>query len=125
MEQRGGGPAGVHRDTARAVLHAVGTTGPDTVVRTQGHVLTVQALVSTLAVEAAVHHLDLAAVVPERPAAPVLAEVRRVADALLGTGAPADWDDVRWALLATGRATPTAGEATQLGDLLPRLPLFG
>lgn len=119
------GPAGVHRETGRAVLHAVAAADPDAVVRTQGHTLTVRTLVSTLAVEAAVHHLDLAAVLPEPPAASVLAEVRRVCDALLDTPSPAAWEDVRWARLATGRATPTAAEAAALGDRLSRLPLFG
>ncbi|MHA3701996.1 maleylpyruvate isomerase N-terminal domain-containing protein [Jatrophihabitans sp. YIM 134969] len=119
------GPAGLHRETARAVLHAVAAADPGTVVVTQGHTLTVASLVSTLAVEAAVHHLDLVAVLPDPPAPEVLAEVRRVCDALLGRPTPPDWSSERWARLATGRADPTSAETAALGDAVARLPLFG
>ena len=119
------GPARTYGETARAVLHALATADPEQVVATQGHALTVRALASTLAVEAAVHHLDLEAVAPEPPAAAVLAEVRRVCDTLLGTPAPSTWADARWARLATGRASLTTIERTALGDASSRLPVFG
>lgn len=119
------GPAGVYRETARAVLHAVAGADADAVVATQGHTLTVRALVSTLVVEAAVHHLDLGPAVPVPPAAAVLAETRRVCDARLGRPAPATWDDVRWIRLATGRSDLTPAERVDLGGDASRLPLFG
>src|SRR3954453_3533284 len=45
--------------TATAVSEALANFPPDRRVRTQGHVLTVEDLASTLCVEATIHHLDL------------------------------------------------------------------
>ena len=87
--------------------------------------LTGGALASTLAVEPTVHHLDLVAYLGRRPGPDVaaLAEVRRVVEELVGPF-PADLDDVRVALLGTGRATPDDSERTALVDVLPKLPAF-
>jgi hypothetical protein len=54
----------------------------------------VLSLLSTLAVEAAVHHLDLVASL-DRPGPPpeALAEVRRVLEGLHGGPLPRAWDD--------------------------------
>lgn len=119
------GPAKLFAETARAVLRAAHSADPQAVVATQGGALTIDALLRTVAVEAAVHHLDLEPVLPERPADAVLAEVRHALDGLLGQPAPADWDGVRWARLGTGRAQPNARELEALGALSGRLPLFG
>lgn len=119
------GPADLYRETARAVLVAAERGAADSVISTQGHTLTVAALLHTLAVEAAVHHLDLAPVLPDPPAPLALAAVRHVLDGLLGTPAPGDWDPVRYALVGTGRAALTPDEGDALGPLADRFPLFG
>jgi hypothetical protein len=126
------GPLGAHyAETLRAVVELAGRADPRDVIATQGHVLTVDDLLSTLIVEAAVHHLDLVAgglsgwgLDRPGPAGGPLAEVRRVLDGLLGTPAPAAWDDRRWALVGTGRAAPTPDERAALGSAADRLPLF-
>ena len=119
------GPAGLYAETARAVLALLGQTDPSMIVRTQERSMTVASLAHTLAVEAAVHHLDLGAVLPAPPSPAVLSEVRRVLDALLGEPAPAGWEDVRYALVGTGRAALSDHEREALGPLAERLPLFG
>jgi hypothetical protein len=94
-------------------------------VRTQGHVLTLEDLASTLCVEATIHHLDLVHDLPhEGPPAAGLAEVRRVLDGLVGAAVKVAWSDERYARVATGRAEPTADEAQALGGLADRFPLF-
>ncbi len=113
----------LHAESAHAVLHAALHADPEQCVRTQGHVLRGGDLLSTLGVEATVHHLDLLVGLPEaaRPATSGLREVRRVLDGLLGTPAPSAWTDERYALVATGRTEPTADERAVLGD---RVPVF-
>ena len=115
--------------TARAVVHAAGVASPDALVATQGHVLAVDDLLSTLAVEASIHHLDLAVGLPGRPgpsgpSAAGLAEARRVVEALLGAVEPLAWSDERCVLVGTGRADPTPDERTMLRALAGRLPVF-
>jgi Mycothiol maleylpyruvate isomerase N-terminal domain len=119
------GPADLFVDTATAVLAAAERSDPTDSVSTQGHTLTVDALLRTLAVEAAVHHLDLRPALSTTPAAPVLEEVRRVLDGLLGEPAPADWDDVHYVRLGTGRQTLSATERREIGSIADRFPLFG
>ena len=119
------GPASLYAGTARAVLHAAAAADPEQPVGTQGHVLAVGDLLSTLVVEAAVHTLDLGEVVPAGPAPAALSEVRRVAEALLGAPVTAAVDDARLARLVTGRAAATPAERDGLGDAAGRLPLFG
>lgn len=117
------GPADLYVDTARAVLRAAADADPEQVVTTQHRVLTVDALLRTLAIEAAIHQLDLTVIGP--PDTDVQDEVRRVLDALLGRPSPAGWEPVRWIRLGTGRATPTDDERAELGADAERLPLFG
>jgi uncharacterized protein (TIGR03083 family) len=113
--------AALYAETARAVLVASrGRAGGD-LVRTQGHVLTVDALFRTLAVEATVHHLDLRL---GKPSEEGIAETRRVLDGLLGRPARIK-DSVRYALIGTGRESPTEEESQALGIDAERLPLFG
>jgi mycothiol maleylpyruvate isomerase-like protein len=116
----------LYGETARAVLvHAARADGA-ALVATQGHVLTVDDLLTTLAVEAAVHHLDLVAFCNDPgPGAQSLALVRETLDGLLGHSAPPDWDDARYAVIGTGRASPTDAERAALGADAARLPLFG
>ena len=75
--------ADLYDETARAVLVAAEELPGDELVHTQGKVLSVDALLSTLAVEATMHHLDLGL---GTPTAAGLTEVRRVLDGLLGSG---------------------------------------
>ncbi len=108
-------------EMARAVLIAAGERSAEDLVATQGHVLTVGDLCSTLAVEATVHHLDLdlGGLSPRG-----LAEVRRVLDGLLGRAAPIA-DDARYAMLGTGRLPLSEDEQALLGADAAALPLFG
>ena len=117
---------GLHAETTAAVVDAARRADPEQLVRTQGHVLTVDALLSTLSVEATIHHLDLTVHLPGAagPADAGLREVRRVLDGLLGEHPGTGWSDERYALVATGRAEPDADEARHLGPLRDRLPVF-
>jgi hypothetical protein len=109
-----------HREAAHAVLRASAEHRGSEVVTTQGRVLTVGSLCSTLAVEATVHQLDLRL---GTPSAAGLTEVRNVLDGLLGHPAPIP-DDVRYALIGTGREPVSPSERQLLGDAAS-LPLFG
>lgn len=119
------GPAGLYAETARAVLVQATREDPRAVITTQGHRLTVESLLRTLAVEAGVHHLDFVDVLDAPPADVVLTEIRRTLDGLLGAAAPDDWDDVRYALVGTGRELLTIDESRAIGSLAARFPLFG
>ena len=114
------------RETAAAACRAARAC-PYDAVTTQGHVLATADFIATLAVEAAVHYLDLIAGLPAAPPpdAASLALVRRVLDGLLGTPLPAGWDDRTYALKGTGREEVTADDRSALGGLADRLPLFG
>ncbi|MEU3414476.1 MULTISPECIES: maleylpyruvate isomerase N-terminal domain-containing protein [unclassified Streptomyces] len=118
---------GLYLETLAAVVHAAGEADPERRVSTQGHVLTAGDLLTTLAVEATVHHLDLTVALPRapRPSPEGLAAVRATLDGLLGRPAPQEWSDARYARVATGRAALTDAERTALGPAADRLPLFG
>ena len=124
----GGLPAirGPYAETTAAVLVSAGRTRSGDLVATQGHVLAVADLLSSLTVEAAVHHLDLVAHLDRPgPGAGPLTEVRRVLEALLGEPLPPDWDDATAARRGTGREPLTAADRAALGEAADRLPLFG
>ena len=115
-----------YADTTSAVLVSAGRVELGDRVATQGHVLTVADLLSTLTVEAAVHHLDLVAHLDRPgPAGEPLAEVRRVLEGLLGQLLPSGWDDVTAARRGTGREALTAADRTGLGAAAESFPLFG
>ena len=124
-----GGLAGISRryaETSAAVLVAVARVDSADLVTTQGHVLTVADLLSTLTVEAAVHHLYLVAHLDRPgPAVGPLAEVRRVLEGLLGGPLPPNWDDVTAARRGTGREPLTESDRAQLGPDAGAFPLFG
>ncbi len=113
--------AELYVETAHAVLVAARERPEAAVVSTQGHVITVGDLLSTLAVEATVHHLDLGRGAPSQPG---LGEARRVLDGLLGRPGPVP-DDTRYVLIATGREAPSDEEQALFGGDSKRLPLFG
>lgn len=120
-----GGLAWEWSETAAAAVRAGRACGYPAVT-TQGHVLTVTDFAATLAVEAAVHYLDLTVALPGAPAPEPasLALVRRVLDGLLGAPVPASWDDVTAALKGTGRDALTAADRQALGPSASRFPLF-
>ena len=124
-----GGLAGIGRryaETSAAVLVAAGRVDVTGLVATQGHVLTVGDLLSTLTVEAAVHHLDLVEHLDRPgPASGPLAEVRRVLEGLLGRPLPAGWDDATAARRGTGREPLSDADRSELGDHAGAFPLFG
>lgn len=112
-------------ETAGAACRAARAC-PHELVATQGHVLRLAGFAATLAVEAAVHYLDLTVSLPAAPAPDPasLALVRRVLDGLLGAPLPASWDDATAALKGTGRAPLTPEDRQALGALAARFPLF-
>jgi uncharacterized protein (TIGR03083 family) len=114
------------RETSEAAIRAARACPYETVT-TQGHVLRTADFSATLAVEAAVHYLDLTVdldrAAPPDPAPLVL--VRRVLDGLLGAPAPARWDDREYALKGTGRAALSDVDRRELGTAVSRFPLFG
>ncbi len=113
-------------ETTRAVVALAGRTPPDSLVATQDHVLRAADLVTTLAVEAAVHHLDLVVDLPRPgPRPEPLALVRTTLDGLLGRPSPTDWPDEWWALIATGREPLGGRERRELGPAAALLPLLG
>jgi hypothetical protein len=112
-------------ETAAAACRAARACGHQAVT-TQGHVLTVPSFAATLAVEAAVHYLDLTVDLSGAPAPDPasLTLVRRVLTGLLDAPLPGSWDDVAAALKGTGRE-PLAGEDRRaLGPSAGKFPLF-
>jgi hypothetical protein len=124
-----GGLAGIaarYAETSAAALVAASRVRPDDLVGTQGRVLTVADFLSTLTVEAAVHHLDLVVRLDRPgPAAEPLAEVRRVLEGLLGAPLPDRWDDAAAARRGTGREPLTDEDRAELGPAAAAFPLFG
>lgn len=113
-------------ETSRAVVTLAGRASPDALVATQDHVLRVDDLLTTLAVEAAVHHLDLVVDLPRPgPRSEPLTLVRRTLDDLLGRPAPVEWSDAWWALVGTGREPLSGRERRELGPAAAMLPLLG
>ena len=112
-------------ETAAAACRA-GRACSHPAVTTQGHVLTVTDFAATLAVEAAVHYMDLTVALPDAPAPEPasLALVRRVLAGLLGAPLPASWDDVTAALKGTGRDPLAEADRQALGPSASKFPLF-
>jgi len=103
--------------TTEASARAVAAADDRSCVRTQGHVITVEDLTSTLVVEATTHLLDLTvdlAGAPEPPAA-ALVEARRVLAALHGSPLPSSGNDTEAVLKGTGRRPLTDPERAELG----------
>jgi hypothetical protein len=120
------GVAARYAETSAAVLVAAGRASLSDLVATQGRTLTVADLLSTLTVEAAVHHLDLVLRLDRPgPAEAPLAEVRRVLEGLLGQPLPARWDDATAARRGTGREPLDDADRAELGGRAGAFPLFG
>ena len=117
--------AATHAEVAAAVGVPAARTAGTELVRTQGWVIAVDDLLSTLVVEACVHHLDLVVGLDRPGPGPgPLGEVRRVVEALLGQPLPDGWDDATAARRATGRDELTAADLEALGAAAARLPVF-
>jgi hypothetical protein len=120
------GISGRYAETSAAALVAAARVEPTDLIGTQGRVLTVADFLSTLVVEAAVHHLDLVVRLDRPgPAEGPLAEVRRVLEGLFGAPLPTSWDDVAAARRGTGREALTADDRSELGRRVAAFPLFG
>jgi hypothetical protein len=113
-------------ETAEAARRAARQC-PHERVTTQGHILRTADFIGTLAVEAAVHYLDLTVEFPAAaPPDPIsLGLVRRVLDGLLGESPPSGWTDLTYVLKGTGRLALTETERARLGTAAARFPLFG
>ena len=115
-----------HREAAEAVGVTAGRLRLDDVVRSQGAAMTVADDLSTMVVEAAVHHLDLVVRLDRPgPAGGPLAEVRRVLEGLADRALPDRWDDATAARRGTGRERLTAADRLELGPAAAAFPLFG
>jgi hypothetical protein len=103
--------------TTEASARAVAAADPASLVQTQGHVITVADLASTLVVEATTHLLDLTVDLAGAPEPPpeALAESRRVLEGLNGGPLPTAWDDTEAVLKGTGRTPVTDAERAELG----------
>ena len=115
----------VWSETAAAACRAARACGA-AAVATQGHVLRPADFTATLAVETAVHYLDLTVSLPSAPPSDPasLALVRRVLDGLLGSPLPESWDDAGAAAKGTGRVPLTGEDRARLGPVADRVPLF-
>jgi hypothetical protein len=82
---------------------------------------------ATLAVEAAVHYLDMTVGLPDaRPCDPLALDlVKRVLDELVAEPPALGWDDETYVLKGTGRLALTEAERSSLGPAADRFPLFG
>ncbi len=114
------------RETAAAACRAARAC-PYQTVTTQGHSLTTGDFIATLAVEGAVHYLDLTVGLPSAPEPDPasLALVRRMLNGLLGTAMPGNWDDRTYALKGAGRVPVSESDRASIGPLADRLPLIG
>ncbi|MEU4608807.1 maleylpyruvate isomerase N-terminal domain-containing protein [Kribbella sp. NPDC023972] len=119
------------RELSEAAVRAAtaGLADKDRRVETQGHVLRVTDFVTTLVLEATVHHLDLIVDLPDAPEpdAEGLQVAARTLDGLFG---PEAWDVIGWdtttyVLKATGRVPLDEDDLDMLGPYADRLPLLG
>jgi len=114
-------------ETAAAATRVAALLPDDVRVATQGHVLSAGDFLATLAVEATIHHLDLAAGDKSLagPSREGLAVTRETLDGILGEPVPVGWTELEYALKASGRAELTAKDQASLGVLTARFPLLG
>lgn len=113
-------------DTAMAAVRNAQDASEDDLVTTQGHVLSIPDFIASLVVEATIHHLDLVANLDTRssPSASGLGITSRTLDGLLQAPRPDGWDEVTYALKATGRRPLTEPERAALGNAARKFPLF-
>ena len=118
--------SGEWEETSAAAIRAARAC-PHETLATQGHVLLTADFTATLAVEAAIHYLDMTVALPAAPEPDPasLSLVRHVLDQLAGSPLPASWDDATCALKGTGRLTISEADQSALGRAAGKLPLFG
>ncbi|MFJ8017307.1 maleylpyruvate isomerase N-terminal domain-containing protein [Streptomyces sp. NPDC096339] len=111
-------------DVGSAAGRAAALADPDAWVGTRGQVLTVRDYLGAYVLEWTLHHLDLAAGVPEAagPPAEALARSREMLKRIAAIPFPPALSDTDALLIGTGRRPPTAEERARLGDLAGRLP---
>lgn len=114
-------------DTAPAAVRAAAAADPSGFVQTQGHVLAVPDFLTTLATEAAIHHLDLIVDLPDAPPPPhdAVALAASTLDGILAAPRPAHWDVQTYLLKATGRVPLDNRDQQELGSTADRFPLLG
>lgn len=114
------------QETSAAAVRAARAC-PHKTLATQGHALPTADFTATLAVEAAIHYLDMTVALagaPE-PDPASLALARNVLNQLAGSPLPPNWDDATCALKGTGRLTLSQADRSALGPAAGKLPLFG
>ncbi|MFB4426244.1 maleylpyruvate isomerase N-terminal domain-containing protein [Streptomyces sp. QL37] len=112
-------------DVGSAAGRAAGLAAPGLRVGTRGEVMSVSDYLTTYVLEWTLHHLDLAAHLPDVPEAPEegLARSRQLLEEIAGSAFPASLPDKDALLVGTGRRNPTDAEEAGLGELAARLPL--
>jgi len=113
-------------DVGSAVGRAARLADPGLRVSTQDQVLNAGDYLSAYVLEWTLHHLDLAAHLPDvaAPPAEALAGARELLERIAGAAFPTSLSDRDALLVATGRRTPTGAERAQLGVLAAELPLY-
>ncbi|MDR7274318.1 maleylpyruvate isomerase N-terminal domain-containing protein [Catenuloplanes atrovinosus] len=113
---------GLWRETSAAAVHAA-VAAPHPFVATQGHVLATPDLLTTLATEAVIHHLDLLLGLPPAPE-PAVSTLDGLL-ALRGATRPADWGVEDYLLKGAGRLALSTTDRTTLGPAAGLFPLLG
>ncbi|MBX9394588.1 maleylpyruvate isomerase N-terminal domain-containing protein [Streptomyces sp. TRM72054] len=113
-------------DVGSAAGRAAELADPGLRVGTRDQVLTAGDYLSAYVLEWTLHHLDLAAHLPNvaEPPAEGLARTREMLEEIVGRAFPASFSDKDALLVGTGRRTPTDAERAQLGELATELPLI-
>ncbi|SEH01422.1 TIGR03083 family protein [Nonomuraea solani] len=113
-------------DVGSAAGRAAELADPGLRVGTRDEVITVADYLSAYVMEWTLHHLDLAAHLPQvaRPPAQALARCRETLEKIAGTAFPASFPDQDALLVGTGRRAPTDAERAELGELAAKLPFI-
>jgi hypothetical protein len=109
-------------DVGSAAARAATLVDPALRVRTQDMVLTARDYLGAYVLEWTLHHLDLAAHLPNVPQPPAecLARARAMIEQIAGAPFPATWSDADTLRIATGRRS---ADDAELGALAAKLPL--
>ena len=112
-------------DVGSAAGRAAQLADPGLRVSTQDEVLSAGDYLSAYVLEWTLHHLDLAAHLPDAagPPAEALAGARELLEKIAGAAFPESFSDRDALLVGTGRRAPTHVECVQLGALNAKLPL--
>ncbi|MFJ6695273.1 maleylpyruvate isomerase N-terminal domain-containing protein [Streptomyces sp. NPDC091272] len=112
-------------DIGSAAGRAAGLADPELRVGTRDIVLTAGDFLDAYVLEWTLHHLDLAAHLPEvaPPPAEGLARTRDMLERIAGVVFPASFSDTDALLVGTGRRSPTEAQRAALGELVTRIPI--